>query len=71
LNKLAWFEMGNRVSDQQWRDIQSILRVQGDALDLAYLRQWALDLGLGALLDLALRGERPGPDATTQQHRLL
>ena len=71
LNKLAWFELGNRVSDQQWRDIQSILRVQGDALDLPYLRQWALDLGLGALLDLALRGERPGPDATTQQHRLL
>jgi len=39
LNKLAWYELGNRVSDQQWRDIQSILRVQGDTLDQDYLQR--------------------------------
>lgn len=71
LNKLAWYELGNRVSDQQWRDIQSILRVQEHALDLAYLRHWASELHLAELLAFALGGERPGPDATFQQGRLL
>ena len=61
LNKLAWYELGNRVSDQQWRDAQGILRVQAGALDLAYLRDWATDLGIGELLEAALRGERPTP----------
>jgi hypothetical protein len=50
LNKLAWFERGNRVSDQQWRNVQSILRVQGDALDTAYMRRCATSLNLGKLL---------------------
>jgi hypothetical protein len=61
LNKLAWYELGNRVSDQQWRDAQGILRVQPGALDLAYMRRWAGDLGIGELLEAALRGERPTP----------
>lgn len=59
LNKLAWYVLGNYVSDQQWRDVQALLRVQADALDLSYLRQWAAALDLGTLLDYALRGERP------------
>lgn len=71
LNKLAWYESGNRVSDQQWRDIQGILRVQGQTLDLSYLRQWATELRLAGLLEFALRGERPGPDASPYQERLL
>ena len=69
LNKLAWYELGNRVSDVQWRDVQSILRVQGEALDIAYVRRWAVDLNLGDLLEAALRGERPAsdpPDAPQQ-----
>ena len=63
LNKLAWYESGNRVSDQQWRDVQGILRVQGEALDLAYMRHWAASLQLGKLLEAAIRGERPLPGA--------
>jgi hypothetical protein len=59
LNKLIWYELGNRVSDQQWRDTQAIVRVQADALDTAYLRHWAGLLGLAELLAAALRGERP------------
>lgn len=69
LNKLAWYELGNGASDVQWRDVQSILRVQGEALDFAYMRRWAADLKLGALLEAAIRGERPPsdpPDAARQ-----
>jgi hypothetical protein len=35
--------------------------VQPGALDLAYMRRWAGDLGIGELLEAALRGERPTP----------
>ncbi len=59
LNKLRWYELGNRVSDVQWRDVQGIIRVQGENLDISYLRRWAADLNLGGLLEAALRGERP------------
>ena len=73
LNKLAWYELGNRVSDQQWRDVQGILRVQGEALDLDYLRRWATDLNLSELLEAALRGERPpaAPPDEPHQQRLF
>jgi hypothetical protein len=70
LNKLIWYELGNRVSDQQWRDTQAIIRVQAGALDQTYLRHWAGDLGLADLLEAALRGERPpapGDDPRQQQ----
>jgi hypothetical protein len=73
LNKLAWYESGNRVSDQQWRDIQSIIRVQAAALDQPYLRRWAADLNLSALLEAALRGERPPthPPGDPHQQRMF
>jgi hypothetical protein len=61
LNKLAWYVLGNQVSDQQWRDVQAIIRVQGAALDQPYLETWAATLDLGDLLAAALRGERPPP----------
>jgi hypothetical protein len=32
-----------------------VLKVQGDALEFDYLRQWAGELGLTDLLDRALR----------------
>lgn len=72
LNKLAWYVLGNYVSDQQWRDVQALLRVQGDALDSHYLREWAAALDLGILLDFALRGERPArPDEGARQEQLF
>ena len=72
LGKLLWFEQGNRVSDQQWRDIQGLLRVQAGRLDLQYLRRWAADQDVGALLETALRGERPEPPgAAPRQERLI
>lgn len=47
LTKLEWYAI--TPSDQQWTDVQTILRVQGDALDRAYLTTWATELGLTAL----------------------
>ena len=54
LAKLEWYNMGGRVSDRQWGDIQKLLKVQADRLDLAYLRHWSVQLGVMELLTRAL-----------------
>ncbi|MEN8221597.1 MAG: hypothetical protein ABFS56_35705 [Pseudomonadota bacterium] len=55
LNKLDWFRLGGQVSDQQWRDIQGVLKIQRDLLDMEYLFRWAKELRLDDLLKQALR----------------
>ena len=54
LTKLEWYRMGHEVSDRQWRDVLGVLRVQGERLDLAYLRRWGAALGVTELLEQAL-----------------
>ena len=54
LTKLAWYRLGGEMSDRQWRDILGVLAVQGDRLDLAYMRQWAATLDVSDLLERAL-----------------
>jgi hypothetical protein len=54
LAKLDWYRKGNFVSNQQWSDINGVIKVQGRRLDLKYLKHWAQDLGLGDLLERAL-----------------
>lgn len=54
LAKLEWYRLGGEVSDQQWRDISAVLKVQGAALDREYLSQWAHVLGIADLLRRAL-----------------
>jgi hypothetical protein len=55
LSKMEWYELGNRVSDRQWRDLLGILKVQ-KSLDWEYLEKWAESLGLTELLEKAREG---------------
>ncbi len=54
LAKLQWPCEGGGVSDRQWTDVLGVLKVQGTALDRAYMEEWARELGLTALLRRAL-----------------
>jgi hypothetical protein len=54
VSKLEWFDRGGRTSERQWGDVLGVLRVQGDALDFAYMRRWASELGVSELLEKAL-----------------
>jgi hypothetical protein len=55
LAKLDWYRKGDCISDQQWRDLLGVLRVQSGAIDQAYLKQWAVQLGVADLLERALK----------------
>lgn len=51
LAKLDWYRLGGEVSERQLRDIKGIFEVSNDRLDREYLRQWAVELGVGDLLE--------------------
>lgn len=55
LNKLEWFRLGDQVSERQWHDVLGVLKVQHGRLDMDYLNRWADRLGLGDLLQEAIR----------------
>lgn len=55
LRKLSWYRAGGEVSDRQWRDVVSVLRVSAPDLDSAYLDRWAARLSLTGLLARAQR----------------
>ena len=52
LAKLEWAKSSE--SERQLRDAKSIIEVQGEALDLAYLRQWAEELSVSVALERLL-----------------
>lgn len=54
LSKLEWYRLGGEVSDRQWRDLLGVLKVQGESLDVAYMRQMADGLSVADLLGRAL-----------------
>ena len=58
LAKLEWYRMGDEVSERQWRDALGVLQVQGERLDLGYLRRWAGELHVADLLERALAESR-------------
>lgn len=64
LRELRWFRMGAEVSDRQWRDVLSILRVQGDRMDREQLLSDARSLGLADLVARALDDEHPDGSPT-------
>jgi hypothetical protein len=53
LQKLIWYELGNRVSERQWRDVIGVIKVSGDVLDMEYLKRWALKKNLWSLVEKA------------------
>ena len=50
LRKLCWYRDGGGVSNQQWRDVVQVLRVQGTALEDSWLDRWADPLAIADLL---------------------
>ena len=54
LRKLYWYRMGREVSERQWRDVLSILRVQGSRIDRVELLDAAAQAGLADLATRAL-----------------
>ena len=55
LAKLEWYRLGGDVSERQWCDVLGVMKVQADRLDLAYLRQWAVQLNISDLLERAIK----------------
>jgi hypothetical protein len=60
--KLSWYRLGGEISERQWRDVAGVLGVQGEKLELDYLRATADALGVRDLLERALT-EVDGDDA--------
>jgi hypothetical protein len=46
--------LSNESLDRQIEDILGILKVQGDRIDVEYLKHWAGELGLSDLLSRVL-----------------
>jgi hypothetical protein len=54
LHKLCWYQLGDEVSERQWKDVLGVMAVQSDALDQPYLRRWAAEVGVLDLLERAM-----------------
>ena len=61
LAKLEWYRLGGEVSDRQWRDVRSVVKLQGDSLDKKYLLKWASELGVADLLERLLQQKENKP----------
>ncbi len=59
LAKLKWYRLGGEVSEQQWRDVLGVLKLQAGSLDQGYLRQWAAHESVLDLLERASREAAP------------
>ena len=61
LAKLEWHRLGGGVADRQWRDALGVILVQGERLDLDYMRTMAAQLGVSDLLEQALQAAQAQP----------
>ncbi len=53
LIKLDWHRSSGESLSQQWNDVLGVLKVQGERLDLGYLKKWAGELSVLGLLERA------------------
>jgi hypothetical protein len=53
LQKLSWYRQGGQASNQQWRDVLGVIKIQGERLDFDYMMQWAKEMKLTDLILLA------------------
>ena len=60
LRTLLWFRLGGGVSDRQWRDVVSLLKVTGQDLDRPYLSTAAAEEGVADLLSRATESAATG-----------
>ena len=51
LRKLAWYRLGNEVSERQWNDVLSVVKIQAPHLDLEYMSAMARQLEIEDLWD--------------------
>ena len=58
LSKLEWFREGGEVSENQWKDVLGIIKVQAHSLDLPYMNHWARELHVEDLFEKALHQAR-------------
>ncbi|MEI9950221.1 MAG: nucleotidyl transferase AbiEii/AbiGii toxin family protein [Pseudomonadota bacterium] len=59
LRKLLCSAKEGVVSEKQWRDVVSVLRISGEAMDDAYLTSWASRLDIDELLQAARKARSP------------
>jgi len=52
---LHWYRLGGGTSERQWRDVVSIVLLQGSRLDCQYLLTVAEKIGVNDLLQQAYR----------------
>ena len=55
ISKLEWFRLTNETSERQWDDASRLLKLLGDAADVAYLHRAAESVGVEDLLERLLR----------------
>ncbi len=55
ISKLEWFRLTNETSERQWDDVSRLLKLLGDAADIAYLQRAAKSVGIEDLLERLLR----------------
>ncbi|CAN5924798.1 hypothetical protein BH11MYX4_BH11MYX4_53830 [soil metagenome] len=58
LHKLEWYRLGEEISERQWLDLVGVLKVQAEAIDLAYVRHWATVIDVADLVERAILAAR-------------
>ncbi|MCD4654426.1 hypothetical protein K8T06_10900 [bacterium] len=54
IEKLVWYEKGNRISERQLKDVEGVIKIQKHKLDLYYLKTQATKRNISELLNQLL-----------------